>query len=75
MNFGRDFELLESLFVELDPLTEGFMGVLVEVHRHRDRYILLEIATSTGDRLLRFSSRDRELVYAALARELDSPLR
>ena len=67
-------ELLEVLFVEMDPLEDGFSGALVEVHRHGDRYILLETAPVTGNRLLRFSSKDRKLVYAALARELGGSL-
>jgi hypothetical protein len=46
MNVSEDFELLESLFVELDPLENGFGGVLLEVHRHGDRYVLLEVAPS-----------------------------
>jgi hypothetical protein len=74
MNISEDFELLESLFVELDPLLDGFSGALVEVHRRGDRYVLLETAPATGNRLLRFSSKDRELVYAALARELGGSL-
>ena len=68
MEFGEEFELLESLFVELNPLVG--IGVLLEIHRHGDRYVLLEIAPATGNRLLRFSSKDRELVYAAFAHEL-----
>ena len=70
MDLSEDFELLESLFLELDPLEDGFGGVLLEIHRHGDRYVLLETAPTTGNRLLRFSSKDRELVYAAFAREL-----
>ncbi len=70
MKLQEDFELLESLFVEMDPLEDGFSGVLVEIHRHGDRYVLLEVAPMPGNRLLRFSSKDRELVYSALAREL-----
>jgi len=66
----QDFELLESLFVELDPLEDGFVGVLLEVYRLGDRHVLLETAPATGNRLLRFSSKDRELVYAAFAKEL-----
>lgn len=46
MNISEDFELLESLFLELDPLEDGFGGVLLEVHRHGDRYVLLEVAPS-----------------------------
>ena len=75
MNISEDFELLESLFVELDPLEDGFGGVLLEVHRHGNRYVLLEVAPSTGNQLLRFSSKDKGLVYTALARELDTSLR
>jgi hypothetical protein len=69
MNISEDFELRESLFVELNPLEDGFGDVLLEVHRHGDRYVLLMVAPSTGNQLLRFSSKDRELVYAAFARE------
>ena len=69
MQISEDFELLESLFVEMDPLEDGFGGVLLEVHRHGDEYVLLETAPTTGNPLLRFSSKDRGLVYAAFARE------
>jgi hypothetical protein len=68
----EDIELLESFFVELEPLTEGFVGVLLEIHRHGNRYVLQEIASVTGNTLLRFTSVDRELVYAVLAQELEN---
>ena len=74
MQIREDFELLECLFVELDPLEDGFAGVLLEVYRHGDRYVLLEVAPATGNRLLRFSSKDRGLVSAVLAGELGGPL-
>ncbi len=74
MWIGEDFELLESLFVELDPLEDGFVGVLLEIYRHGDRYVLLEVAPATGNRLLKFSSKDRGLVSAVLAGELGGPL-
>jgi hypothetical protein len=53
--------------------------VLVEIYRERApsgefRYVLLETASGTGDQLLRFSSKDGALVYAALAREIGSSL-
>ncbi len=71
MKIGEDLELLESLFVELDPLEDGFAGVLLEVYRQGDRYVLLEVAPATGKRLLRFSSKDGGLGLAAvLAGEL-----
>ena len=72
MNQTEDIELLELLFVELDPLKDGFVGVLIEVHRRGDRYVLLETAPATGNRLLAFSSKHKELVYDTLNQELDS---
>ncbi len=42
----------------------------LEVYCRGDRYVLLEMAPATGNRLLRFSSGDKGLVYAALAGEL-----
>ena len=52
--------------------------VLVEIYREREdsgdfRYVLLATATATGNRLFRFSSKDRGLVYAVLVRELIAP--
>ncbi len=72
--------LQEQLFasaIGMDPLIDGFSGVLVEIYRERDpsggfRYVLLETACISGNQLLKFSSKDRELVYTALARELNA---
>ena len=36
MNISEDFELLESLLVKLDPLEDGFEGLLLEVDRRGD---------------------------------------
>ena len=74
MQISEDFKLLESLFVELDPLEDGFVEMLLEIYRYRERYFLLETAPITGNRLLEFSSKDKGLVYAALAEELDGLL-
>ncbi len=71
MQVGKNFEALESLFVELDPLEEGFAGVLLEVHRRGGRYVLQEAAPATGSCLLRSSSENRGLVSAVLDGELD----
>ncbi len=72
-------EQLFTSVVGMDPLLDGFSGVLVEIYREREpsggyRYVLLETASGTGDQLLRFSSKDRELFYATCARELGSYL-
>ena len=66
-------EVLESVFVEMDPLVEGFRGVLVEVLEVGDSYVLLETAAGTGNHLLRFASKSPELAYAAFDAELGSP--
>ena len=50
--------------MELDPLEGGFVGVLLETYRHGDRYVLLEGTPAAGNRILRFSSKDKELIYA-----------
>jgi hypothetical protein len=73
------FESLpEQLFVSsvgMDPALDGFSGVLVEIYRERDssgrfHYVLLETASATGNRLLRFTSADPALVAKILLREL-----
>ena len=74
--------LPEPLFVSavgMDPALDGFSGVLVEIYREKDpsggfRYVLLETACASGNQLFRFSSKDKGLVSAALARELDVSL-
>ena len=73
MQIREDFELLECLFVELDPLEDGFEGVLLEIQRRDDRYVLLETIPATGNRILRFSSKGKELIYAVFERELSTP--
>jgi hypothetical protein len=72
----------EQLFASvlgMDPLLEGFSGVLVEIYREKDpsggyRYVLLETACVSGNQLLKFSSKDKGLVYATMVRELGAPL-
>ena len=80
MKLDSQPEQLFASVVGMDPLLDGFSGVLVEVYRERDpsggfRYVLLETACVSGNQLLRFSSKDKGLVYAALAKELDASLR
>jgi hypothetical protein len=80
MKLDSQSEQLFASVVGMDPLLDGFSGVLVEVYRERDpsggyRYVLLETACASGNQLLRFSSKDRGLVYAALARELEASVR
>jgi hypothetical protein len=67
-------EVLESVFVEMDPVLHGFSGVLVELVGIGESYALLETAVGTGNRLLCFSSESLDLTYALFEEEL-RPLR
>jgi hypothetical protein len=72
----------EHLFVSavgMDPALDGFSGVLIEIYRKRDtsggfRYALLETVSATCNQLFRLPSKDRKLIYAALAWGLDASL-
>jgi hypothetical protein len=66
-------EVLESVFVEMDPTLHGFRGVLVELLEVGESYVLVETAVGTGNRLLRFSSESPELTYAFFEAELRPP--
>ena len=66
-------EVLESVFVEMDPLVDGFRGALVELLGVGESYVLVETAVGTGNRLLRFSSESPELAYAFFETELHPP--
>jgi hypothetical protein len=66
-------EVLESVFVEMDPVLDGFGGVLVELVGVGESYVLLETAVGTGNRLLRFSSESPDLAQALFEAELGSP--
>ena len=66
-------EVLESVFVEMDPVLDGFSGVFVELLGVGEGYVLLETAVGTGNRLLRFSSESPDVAYALFEAELGSP--
>jgi len=73
MPFNEEHEVLESVFVEMDPILHGFRGVLVELVGAGEGYVLLETAAGTGNRLLRLSSESPDLAYALFEDELKSP--
>jgi hypothetical protein len=66
-------EVLESVFVEMDPVLDGFRGVLVELLGVGEGYVLVETAVGTGNRLLKFTSESPDLAYALFEAELGSP--
>ena len=72
MRFDAEQEVLESVFVEMDPILHGFRGVLVELGE-RGRVRAPGTAAGTGNRLLRFSSRSLELAHAFFEAELRPP--
>ena len=72
MAFYGEQVVLESVFVEMDPVLHGFCGVLVELLGVGEGYVLLETAAGTGNRLLRFASESPELAHALFEAELGS---
>jgi len=66
-------EVLESVFIEMDPVLDGFSGVLLELVGMGESYVLLETAVGTGNRLLRLTSESPDLIYALFEAELGSP--
>ena len=77
MQSATKIELLESLFVEFDPLIDGCLGVLVELYRQESfegdtRFVVIETAAATGNVLLRLSTTSEARARAALASELSA---
>lgn len=61
-------EVLESVFVEMEPVQHGFRGVLVELLGEGN--VLLETAAGTGNRLLEFRTRRLRLAGFLFEAEL-----
>ena len=72
MRLPEEHKVLESVFVEMDPVLDGFCGVLVELLGVGDGCVLLETAAGTGNHLLRFASESPDLAYALFEAELGS---
>lgn len=65
--------LLESAYIELDPMLDGFAGVLVELIRQGEEYLLSETAVGTGNRIFCFSSTNSALAYKLFRQQLRYP--
>lgn len=63
---GEKQVVLDSVYVELDPVLDGFEGALIEVLYRDNSYVLIETAVGTGNQLLRFTSTDAQLVHELL---------
>jgi len=73
--FAEEYEtlrpkLLESAFVEMDPVVDGFAGVFVELVRMGERYVLRQTAVGSGNRLLEISLVDEQLARIFFEEEL-----
>lgn len=62
--------VLESIFVEMDPVLDGFQGVLAELRFTGEAYQLNLTAAGSGNQLLDVTSEDPDLVYRLLGEEL-----
>lgn len=65
----EDHVVLESAYIELDPILDGFEGVFIELSCRGSDYILTETAVATGNSLLKFSSTDAAVAYGLFCRE------
>ena len=73
MRTHEGYEVLETVVVAMDPVVDGFAGVLVELVFDGERHVLAETALGSGDLLLRFRSRDPRVAHALLEAELGLP--
>ncbi len=65
--------LIDVERIDLDPVYDGFSGVVVEILREGDSYVVLQSAETTGNRLLRFVTASEERALAVFEGEMDAP--
>ena len=70
MNIIGEVESIEAVFVEMDPVQDGFCGVLIELVAVGEGYAVVETAAGSGNRLLRFRSRSQALARSLFESEL-----
>lgn len=73
-----DQELMDAYVVELDPVLDGFSGVLVELYMLGDGasrlYAVRQSALASGNRLAVFSSSDEGLARAVFDGDIGEPV-
>jgi hypothetical protein len=74
MRIAEDHEIIEAVFVEMDPLRHGFAGVLIELVAVGESYALLETAAGSGNRLLEFRTQSPQLARSLFEAELSPAL-
>jgi hypothetical protein len=70
MRIDEEHESIEAVFIEMDPLHDGFCGVLIELVAVGESYAVVETAAGTGNRLLQFRSRSQALARSLFEAEL-----
>jgi hypothetical protein len=70
MRIAEEHESIEAVFIEMDPLHDGFCGVLIELVAVGESYAVVETAAGTGNPLLRFRSRSQVLARSLFEAEL-----
>ena len=66
----EDRNILELEQVPLDPVLTGFAGVILELSHDEGVFTLVEVATGSGNKVFRMSSRDEDLIWGLFEREL-----
>ncbi len=70
MRIYEEHEIIEAVFVEMDPLREGFAGVLIELVAVGESYALVETAAGSGNRLLEFRPQSPQLARSLFEAKL-----
>ncbi len=66
--------LIDIERIDLDSVYDGFSGVVVELLREGDSYVVLQSAEVAGNRLLRFVTASEERALAVFEREKGAPV-
>ena len=74
MRNAEEHEIIEAVFVEMDPLRDGFAGVLIELVAVGESYAFLETAAGSGNRLLEFHTQSPQLARSLFEAELSPAL-
>jgi hypothetical protein len=68
-------ELIDIDRIDLDPVTDGFSSVVLELLREGDFYVVQETAQTTGNRILRFCTHSEERALHLFESEKGTPER
>jgi hypothetical protein len=74
MRIAEEYEVIEAVFAKMDPLCDGFAGVLIELVGLGESYALVDTAAGSGNRLLEFRTQSPQLAHSLLEAELRSAL-